>query len=683
MILSNVVLYENIVKNKDDIKKVKTFCEEFNLEVSKKKGKKFSDYLEEEYFIDLINENVSYDILEYLIDLIGEDIKNYLMPLFRCVECKHFKLANLLIEKNVDINEKIDIEIIQYIHGEESYSEEEILFKEKDFDDYLKDKEYNDIYYHGLINIIEFLIRIKSLDKEKLTFILEKGSIKLITSTVLITFIYDKKFKFLDLILNYRNNLTNDIILNQFLINGYKNKNKLSSKQINEVIYKYGIEEITNIISKKGNYITKYKKNSKNEYPIVAAIKTENLDIFKLFLDYARRYKIMTRLCTNKVITNCIEKGQKNMLTLLIKYAEENGINIGNCISNQHSLITAIHHNNFKIFRLLMSYVEEHNKLTGTFLLLSAFEKSSIRIVKLLIHYAKNGIINFYMNENDSKGDFPLLMAAKNKKNSQFFQLVIEYANEHGELLKINKCDNKRYFPLRAAVENNNETIVKIIIDYANEHNILLDLNKKYNDEVNFASYLIYKAIENNNTNIFRLLLEYVHDHGILLNINFNIKKGKDKSLLQLASYNNNELIVLLLIIYAKEYGILLDVNLSEMYFKYPLLTAISNNSVNIVKLLMEYSEEKGILLDVNSRKEHIDSPLSYAVKNNNETIVRLLIQYAQKNNIYLNLQRPNWERSLKTAKIKKNETLIELLNKYDIEHKLDKNIFLQFLNYF
>jgi len=138
-------------------------------------------------------------------------------------------------------------------------------------------------------------------------------------------------------------------------------------------------------------------------------------------------------------------------------------------------------------------------------------------MVKLIMDYANKNNIILYINDQETKGNYPLLFAVDND-NIEMIKLLIDYANQKSIILKINGKESKyHYYPLYNAVANNNLEIVQLLMDYADQKNIIItmDNNKNGNNPFSWAVAL-------NNIKMVRVLLDYANKNNIRLEMKEN-----------------------------------------------------------------------------------------------------------------------------------------------------------------
>jgi len=162
------------------------------------KYERFNSY--NELLLYSIENNVSNNIIEYIIKL-GQ-LKNlnfYIpfdninkVPLFIAIANNNFRLSNLLLKYNADINYKINNQ-----------------------------------------NVIEYLLEYNLLITDiNLKYILNKFNRKNITINLIFKLIEKKQNDVLRIIINFYKNISTSSILNTFLIGIYKNKIRLSDRQL-------------------------------------------------------------------------------------------------------------------------------------------------------------------------------------------------------------------------------------------------------------------------------------------------------------------------------------------------------------------------------------------------------------------------------------------------------------------
>jgi len=238
----------------------------------------------------LIQTNASKENIEFIIK--RQKNKDNISALFYSVVEHKFEIAKFLINNNANINGKI------------------------------VDHRTN----CGYSNILEYCG--PDIDFEQLHFILgTQMDTRLITSRFICSLISNKKIDLLKYVLNYKFHNSNayKLLLNQFIINGYKNKIALTDKQIVKTVHQYQYK----------NYeiIDLNRYSHRNTYPLLLAILINHYDMVKLIIDYAERHNFLLNINQRgkkgyfPFFTAYIN-GNDDIIRLLIDYANRHHIKI-------------------------------------------------------------------------------------------------------------------------------------------------------------------------------------------------------------------------------------------------------------------------------------------------------------------------------------------------------------------
>ncbi|OUM70110.1 hypothetical protein PIROE2DRAFT_1789 [Piromyces sp. E2] len=235
----------------------------------------------------LIQSDASKENIEYIIK--RQKNRDNVETLFYSIIEHKFDIAKFLIKNNANINGKI----------------------------------VDSITNCGYSNILEYCG--PEIDFEQLRFILNtQMDTRLITSRFICSLISHKRIDILKYIFNYKfdNYTAYKLLLNQFIINGYKNKIGLTDKQIVRTIHQYQYKNYEIIDLNRYSY--------RNTYPLLLAILINNYDIVKLIIDYADRHNFLL---------NINQKGKKGYFPFFTAYINGND----------------------DIIRLLLDYSYRHN----------------------------------------------------------------------------------------------------------------------------------------------------------------------------------------------------------------------------------------------------------------------------------------------------------------------------------
>lgn len=108
--------------------------------------------------------------------------------------------------------------------------------------------------------------------------------------------------------------------------------------------------------------------------------------------------------------------------------------------------------------------IEEKNN-DGDYPLLYATMKNNLKFTQLLINYAKENSITLKLNEKNRRGNYPLLCSLLN--SIDIFRLLINYAEKKNIILDLNRKNDFYSNPITHAIYNNTVEMVEILFNYA------------------------------------------------------------------------------------------------------------------------------------------------------------------------------------------------------------------------
>ncbi|KAG4108106.1 ankyrin [Neocallimastix lanati (nom. inval.)] len=440
--------------------------------IKNKQVKELSIYFKENNIIsenfDNFNKILLYFIkndssIEYIKFIINrQKNKENIEALFQTIQYNKFKKAKLLIKNGANINGLINID--------------------------------KNNYY----NIIEYLLDYNYLDLKNIKFIIKNnfnGSI--INSKLICNLIKDERNDILKLILQnnyFSDEFINNIILREFLIKRFKNRNPLSSKELKQLLLNRELQFRIDINEKE-----KY-----GNYPLLQAINYNNLENVELLMNYADKHGIVLTIndkdeddyfpLLQSIRTN--SWGNINIIRALIEYANRHNIILNvneKDLRGNFCLLQAIANNNIEIVNLLLEYSNSHNIVlnikekdnNGNYPLLQALDTVdgvNTDIINLLISYANDHQIILNINEKNSQGNYPVLQSVY-KNNSHATKQLMKYAKKKKFVLNINEVDNEGYYPLYFAVKYKNIKLIKMLFKYAKYYNITLKMDEKLSNK--------------------------------------------------------------------------------------------------------------------------------------------------------------------------------------------------------
>jgi len=322
-----------------------------------------------------------------------------------------------------------------------------------------------------------------------------------------------KNFKAAQLVLNYDSKINNKNNKSQNIIDYLCEQDKLDSENLSFILkFKNGQRLITNELIRK-----LIKLNNIEAIETILKFKTiDNDSVIKLLLAYKNKIPLSS-LIKFSYIKNTYEPININDIYIEQKFY------------NESLFLYVIKHNNSKIVKLFLEYVDENNHFLsldsndtfGLYPILCAVMNDNIEIVKMIFNYARKHDFRIDLKErsNDDEyngfGEYPLLCAVQNN-NIEMVKLLMEYAKENGYVLKYELQEMEwseayqfggyylydSYF--ENAINNGNVEMVKLFLEYAKENNFVIELERDQN--IYFNNY--FRKIKNRKE-IYDLLFSY------------------------------------------------------------------------------------------------------------------------------------------------------------------------------
>ena len=561
--------------------------------------------------------------------------------------------------------------------------------------------------------IINYLNRNNSISFKKVLFLLniKKGEISTV-GDILCELVELNQLKILKKLLYY-NDMNISFVKRMLSI--YENKTSLSDNNLKKLTYHPDYNN---------NFININVKRNNGDYPLLCAIKRNDLDMMKLFIDYVKTSQVILILNDRNMenedpLLCAVQNNNKKMVHLLMKYAKEHHIILK---MNDHTntkngfLFNALKTCNIELIQLLIRYAEENNipldinenELFNdqNFSIFFAKWGNGARLRNLLMDYINENCISLDLKKKTKNGDYPLLTSIRNN-SIQFVKFLMNFVKEKGMVLDINGKNDIGEYPLLLAVEKYDIQLVQLLMNYAKENNMILEIKDKPKmRNVNYSSSFnpLSIAIKDRNEEMVKLLLNYAKENNIILNLNEKPNfYFAESNPLYFAIKINNIKIVQLLLNYAIENNIIIEMDevvrfdVSRSIYCNPLLWAIKNNYNKVVQLMLNYAKESNIILDIN-KKSKIEgiyynqiykrseikgiyyNPLLMAIKNNNTEVVKWLIQYAKESNTILEISRNSRPELIKTNALlwaikNNNMDIVRLLLKYTKENNIPLSI--------
>jgi len=529
-------------------------------------------------------------------------------------------------------------------------------------------------FINNIEGIFRYLSRNNSITLKKVIFLLNMTKENMsINSEILCELIKQKQLKILKELLNY-----NDMNIKfvKKILSIYENKTVFSDHKLKKLIYHYDYNN---------NYINLNEKTNHGDYPLLCAVKKNNIDMVKLFIDYAKASQtaliLNDRNMENEGPLLCaIQNNNIKMVQLLMTYAKENNIilkiNHHDKLENE-ILFHVLKNINFELFQFLIQYSKENDFLLDiegnvlfnihNFFLMDEWGNGA-RLSSFLMKYIDENCIFVDLNKKDKNGDYPLLSLIRCNIIS-LIKYLLSFAKKKEIILDLNQKNNNGEYPLSLAVRNNKIELVQLLINYAKENNIILKMDN-YGDS-NYGN--LFHVLINSNFDLFQLLIQYSEENNFLLDIEGNELFNK-YSFFLMDKWGNGARFSNFLMKYIDENCIFVDLNKKDKNGDYPLLSLVRCYNISFVKFLITFAKKKEIILDINQKNNDGEYPLSLAVYNNNIELVQLLINYAKENNIILKMDNYGYT---------SNGILFNLIKNCNIElfklliHYADENDFL------
>jgi len=445
--------------------------------------------------------NITENYKSYYNNFYYNNIK-YKVPLFSAIKKENFEIADLLIQYNADIN---------YLAN---------------------DKQNVAVYLYDCYHCIY---------KPELKYILKKGFfVNGFTTNLINDIILDGyNFNLLKSIFNFRI-FDEAFVLN--LLSIYKNKFKLSKKQLNSLIRKEK--------SKIKIEDSMYKNVLRCEYyeSLVLLLKYDSDDPF-VILDKIQKYDLLNVAIKNVEYNLMVEVLTQELLSFDFKHLEK--IFIEESRNNDIRFVLGILLENlFKQKSCIISSTQFEN------ILLSASKVNNLNIMSLLLKLLLNGSrssndqfkiltsespnirthIEMIMNENVTLKDrFKFVSKESTVIIDKLKEILKKSQNlnitEGLKVTLIKNCDTRFLtLILNLAIKTNNFEVVKYLIENK-ELSSKLDINTKdRNNE--FPIIIAQDLVTNDLTNI--KIFKFLLDH----HANTNVKNDKNDSLLSLALKN-------------------------------------------------------------------------------------------------------------------------------------------------
>jgi len=617
--------FENTFENKrkkiieiikrDEITELEIYITKNNIQLNEFNNENF------DLLIYSLKHYASFQIINFIINQCQYTTLNYTFqeygtPLFLAVARQEFKIADLLIKYNADINFKIS------------------SFNRKN------------------VGIIYYLYRINCLYNENLKYILDKDfNIESITDNLINDLVSNHKNDNLEIIFKHYI-FDNAFILS--LLNIYKNKTSLSRKQLQDITIneknKIQINEYMyfNAI-KKRNYdairILLYNDGSGdkilekiNKYDILErAVECDNFDLVKKILNskplnykYINFEKVLLDACKN-INVDIIEI----LIKTLLSYENFDFENI----HFEKILLEAIEGKNNKIMKLLVELLyhksfdfksinfekilfsaNKISNLNGIKLLIEtlllnqqSFDLKSINLIKFLLE------VNRYNNCNhDRENIIKLLIKALLYHSAE----KIDDASFDVSYIKNCNCPCLNLI-LNKVIEMDNFICVKRLMEtqeFTMNVNIK-DINGKLPIIVAYYATTFYFTESNANA---LEIFEYLLDHGANCNV-----KGNNYSLLSSAIHFKHYMVTRCLF----KYNVHIDEDFSKSY--HPLLKAIYQNKIKTIKLLVENrnknKNDRNSIIPIKTNKYGF-TPLILSYLLNHRKIFKYLMKYEDVN---------------------------------------------------
>jgi len=402
------------------------------------------------------------------------------------------------------------------------------------------------------------------------------------------------------------------------------------------------------------------KKDSNNEFPIITAIYSGNIEIFEYLMDHGADcntkdsngnpllslaignnpflVKYLLRESNininekdangNYPLINAINQNDVDNVILLAKYGNDNNMDMDiNDMNGNTPLTLSYKLEHYEIFKFLVKYIDIINKkdANGNSILYYTINEGDVNTTKYLINngvdvnfqdkfgnsalhisiYKKNREIlnallqnkNIILNTVNKRGESPLITIIKiNDYTIKDNEDIIKELIKRGA--GVNFVDNIGNSPLVYAVQKRTLPIVKLLIKKGANVNFLIKRTNK--------SILMY-AIELGEADIVKHLVKSGAD------IHFRNSKGI--SILKKVSDIGNKEIFEFLIKYNVSNCITGEIFESEIIYD-----VIMKNRLDLLKILVNNN------LDINIQDEQGDTALTYAIRNKTIDILKYLI---------------------------------------------------------
>ncbi|ORY84554.1 ankyrin [Neocallimastix californiae] len=562
-----------------------------------------------------IESNAATEIIKFIIEQ---------FPLFSAIKKENFEIADLLIQYNADIN---------YLAN---------------------DKQNVAVYLYDCYHCIY---------KPELKYILKKGFfVNGFTTNLINDIILDGyNFNLLKSIFNFRI-FDEAFVLN--LLSIYKNKFKLSKKQLNSLIRKekskIKIEDsmYENVLRCEHYESLVLLLKYDSDEPFVILDKIQKYDLLNVAIKNVE-YNLMVEVLTQELLSFdfkhlekiFIEESRNNDIRFVLGILLENLFKQKSCIISstqfENILLSASKVNNLNIMSLLLKLLLNGSRSSNDQFKILTSESPNIRThIEMIMNEnvtlkdrfkfvskestviidKLNEILKKSQNLNITDG---LKVTLIKNCDTRFLTLilnlaiktnnfeVVKYLIENKELsskLDINTKDRNNEFPIIIAQDlvTNDLTNIKIF-------KFLLDHHANTNLDKFGYSLLCYAIIKNDLKTI-----EYLMDH----NVNINLKKNKygyGHSVLDIAIQTGNKDAFLILINNDK-----ININTTNSQEELPLITLLKSKlySSDDKFLIVECILKKGS--DINVTDNNGKSAIAYAIQESSLSLplVKLFIEY-------------------------------------------------------